>query len=349
MDVLDRMRTRAAKRRLGQYLGHSISRGCFNTHDYNLGNASGASFRSDANDCLGAVVTWNSATADPATMFARMRHVRTDTGVVKRRNAANSGWLIESTDDETRVLARGSNTMLDASDIGKHVNFSGSFTQTFDASATLGDGWHVSFKNSSGTIVFDPNGAETVNGGATLTIPPYHGGVLWCNGSGLNVVLAPSMDNGQLPFPATQNASSDANTLDDYEEGTWTPALTFATAGDLTVAYSGQNGIYTKIGRVAFETYQLTTSTFTHTTASGNSQVTGGPFSTPATYVYRGPLGWSGITKASYTGIVCAIAASASAIEMRASGSGQAVSNVTTADMPTGGTVALNGSILFNV
>ena len=26
-------------------------------------------------------------------------------------------------------------------------------------------------------------------------------------------------------FPATQNASSDVNTLDDYEEGTWTPAF----------------------------------------------------------------------------------------------------------------------------
>src|ERR1035437_2045665 len=29
---------------------------------------------------------------------------------------------------------------------------------------------------------------------------------------------------GQIKFPASQNASSDANTLDDYEEGTWTPA-----------------------------------------------------------------------------------------------------------------------------
>src|SRR5262245_1079228 len=32
--------------------------------------------------------------------------------------------------------------------------------------------------------------------------------------------------NGQLPFPALQNSSADANTLDDYEEGTWTPTIT---------------------------------------------------------------------------------------------------------------------------
>jgi len=46
-----------------------------------------------------------------------------------------------------------------------------------------------------------------------------------------------------ITFPATQSASSDANTLDDYEEGTWTPSL----GGNTT--YSNQTGTYTKIGR----------------------------------------------------------------------------------------------------
>src|SRR3990167_1606815 len=58
--------------------------------------------------------------------------------------------------------------------------------------------------------------------------------------------------SGQIAFPATQNASADANTLDDYEEGTWTPVFTFATPGDLSVAYSTQQAIYTKIGRVVY-------------------------------------------------------------------------------------------------
>jgi hypothetical protein len=52
---------------------------------------------------------------------------------------------------------------------------------------------------------------------------------------------------GQIKFPASQNASSDANTLDDYEEGTWTPTITF-NSGSATVA----NPVcqYTKIGRM---------------------------------------------------------------------------------------------------
>jgi hypothetical protein len=56
----------------------------------------------------------------------------------------------------------------------------------------------------------------------------------------------PSTSGSGITFPATQSASTNANTLDDYEEGSWTPTdgsgagLTFSTAA----------GYYTKIGRV---------------------------------------------------------------------------------------------------
>jgi hypothetical protein len=49
-----------------------------------------------------------------------------------------------------------------------------------------------------------------------------------------------------ITFPASQSASSNANTLDDYEEGTWTPAL----GGFSSITYSAQTGTYTKIGNV---------------------------------------------------------------------------------------------------
>lgn len=56
---------------------------------------------------------------------------------------------------------------------------------------------------------------------------------------------------GQIKFPATANPSADANTLDDYEEGTWTPTLIGSgTAG--TQTYTAQVGRYTKIGRLVF-------------------------------------------------------------------------------------------------
>jgi hypothetical protein len=54
---------------------------------------------------------------------------------------------------------------------------------------------------------------------------------------------------GGLAFPATQVAVADANTLDDYEEGTWTPTLTPATSGTITLG-SPNLCAYTKIGRL---------------------------------------------------------------------------------------------------
>jgi hypothetical protein len=50
-----------------------------------------------------------------------------------------------------------------------------------------------------------------------------------------------------ITFPATQVPSADANTLDDYEEGTWTPVITSAT-GSIT-SYTVTSATYTKIGR----------------------------------------------------------------------------------------------------
>ena len=49
-----------------------------------------------------------------------------------------------------------------------------------------------------------------------------------------------------ITFPATASASSDANTLDDYEEGTWTPTVT-PSSGSLT-SYTS-SGVYVKVGR----------------------------------------------------------------------------------------------------
>ncbi len=53
-----------------------------------------------------------------------------------------------------------------------------------------------------------------------------------------------------ITFPATQVASSDANTLDDYEEGTWTPTL--VSTGGGAPAYTLQRGRYYKIGGAVY-------------------------------------------------------------------------------------------------
>ena len=60
----------------------------------------------------------------------------------------------------------------------------------------------------------------------------------------------PSASGAGITFPATQSASTDANTLDDYEEGTWTPSLSFETGQVGSFTYTTQSGKYTKIGNI---------------------------------------------------------------------------------------------------
>lgn len=83
---------------------------------------------------------------------------------------------------------------------------------------------------------------------------------------------------GGVAFPATAVAVADANTLDDYEEGTFTPIYTAPTPP--TVGYTTQTGRYTKIGNVVFFSLKITTSSVSG--GSGSVRVGGLPFTTPS-------------------------------------------------------------------
>lgn len=155
-----------------------------------------------------------------------------------------------------------------------------------------------------------------------------------------------TLSNGQIVFPATQVPSANSNTLDDYEEGTWTPVLTFATPGDLSVTYSEQSGFYTKIGWSVVLEMRVTTSSFTHSTASGNLTITGSPFTT--TIAAGGACAWQGITKAGYTDAVFVRLTSGSII-CQQSGDGLSISTVSAVNMPSGGTVSFRGGLNYHV
>lgn len=62
-------------------------------HDYNLANAPGATFRSDLNNALSAIVGLNNNATAPTTTFAYMLWIDTTAGVLKLRNAADSAWI----------------------------------------------------------------------------------------------------------------------------------------------------------------------------------------------------------------------------------------------------------------
>ena len=133
--------------------------------------------------------------------------------------------------------------------------------------------------------------------------------------------------------------------------GSWTPTLTFATPGDLAITYSQRAGQYVKIGNLVFVTFNITTTAFTWTTASGNLQITGAPYSFSNAIIPSGFLGgldFGGITKTGgYTHFQLEALSGTSNIQIMANASGVGRAFVAAADVPSGGTVVLRGSVVY--
>lgn len=145
--------------------------------------------------------------------------------------------------------------------------------------------------NKSGTtkyiIATDFDAADDTN---SLT---FYDADLAANVLQLTAAGVVSIPKGQLKFPATQNASADVNTLDDYEEGTWTPAI----GG--TATYTTQTGKYVKIGRWVWASFNLTI----NAVGTGDTDtISGLPFTVAADGHALGTVSyWSGSATAAIT------------------------------------------------
>lgn len=113
-----------------------------------------------------------------------------------------------------------------------------------------------------------------------------------------------SVPGGQVAFPATQSASADPNTLDDYEEGSWTPSLLFGGAAT-GMTYSLQVGRYQKVGRKVWVSARFVLTA--KGSSTGAATITGLPFTAENT---SPQISFSGTTAASaMTGLTSPITA----------------------------------------
>ena len=93
----------------------------------------------------------------------------------------------------TKIIAvtRTSNTAISVGNKRNLIDItSGTFTQTFDAAATLGDGWFCYITNSgTGDITLDPNGAETIDSLVSYVMYPGETRLVLCDGTSLRTVV----------------------------------------------------------------------------------------------------------------------------------------------------------------
>ena len=158
--------------------------------------------------------------------------------------------------------------------------------------STSGGGGIITTADATGNLNIQSGGSTVfavTSTGATVTGTLAATGASTFTGTGKFATTigvgnaTPAASGSGITFPATQSASSDANTLDDYEEGTFTPTMSGATGGPVTL--STATGQYTKIGNVV--NFRLRVTVSNANSAGGAININGLPFTCSATISCR--------------------------------------------------------------
>ena len=146
---------------------------------------------------------------------------------------------------------------------------------------------------------------------------------------------------GGIKFPATQVPSSDANTLDDYEEGTFTPGISFG-GGTTGLTYLTQIASYTKQGdRVQYQGYVRIND---NGSSTGAARFTGLPFTTNAVGNSYSGVAVAGFGMASVSGHLQGYTnTNATTIDLYHVGSG-AAAPLTEANLPNSSELIFGGN-----
>jgi hypothetical protein len=164
------------------------------------------------------------------------------------------------------------------------ATLAGALTVTSTAVTWSGNPTHSGNHTFSGNVVINGNTTLGDAGADTLTVNPN--AVTWANNpthSGNHTWSGTSAVNGLLTLGAGAIIGNVANAgttvLDWYEEGTFTPVLSFggATTG---ITYSTQTGRYVRIGKIVHIAICIILSS--KGSASGVASISGLPFSTYA-------------------------------------------------------------------
>lgn len=179
-----------------------------------------------------------------------------------------------------------------------------------------GVAWHV--KNNGTSRTFVRNNGEMVHKGP------------------VNLSHASA---GQIKFPATQNPAADANTLDDYEEGTWEAAFV-SGGGTVTINNSFKTGAYVKIGKVVTVTGFFAVSAVSSPT--GSLSITGLPFTSGAGNQFISPaVVWANsLTSGATTAMQGRVTGSSNAISLGRFAAGD--NNDIAANMQAGSQIAVS-------
>jgi hypothetical protein len=199
--------------------------------------------------------------------FPAADNVATSVGGTEGSRLTSTGLCIGTTSATAKL------TVINTADANKQVVFGDSAIYYGSVGHNSGNGLNEYRTEAGGGHGFFIGTSGTANLTINSAGNTFSSGNIGIGGT------TPTTSGTGITFPATQSASSNANTLDDYEEGTWTPTI-IAGGGSGSPTYSTNIGIYTKTGNVVVATAFIA---FTKNTLSGGVLQSGGlPFTAKA-------------------------------------------------------------------
>ncbi|MBB3744993.1 hypothetical protein FHX10_004530 [Rhizobium sp. BK591] len=158
-------------------------------------------------------------------------------GVSVAGNFSTSGVLKGRID----YAEKSGNYLAVAADAGSTLRFTATANLTLTAAATLAAGWSIDVFAEGGTVTVDPNGSETINGAATLTIPIGATAVIICDGTAFFTLSTNEWEpirNDQI----TAQGAIDVTNLGAFEFIRFRGYLEVSVAGTVGLQTSTNNG-----------------------------------------------------------------------------------------------------------
>jgi len=192
----------------------------------------------------GDLVYYASGTAFTKLAIGASGRYLSSSGTAPQWNAP--GALTETDDTNVTMTLGGSPSTALLSAVSMTLGWTGTLAVSRGGTGT-GTAGITAFNNITGYTASGATGTTSTNlvfsTSPTLTTPKATTTIGVGNAT-------PSASGAGITFPATVSASTDPNTLDDYEEGSWTPVVT-SSSGTITTVGTVQ-GFYTKIGNFVF-------------------------------------------------------------------------------------------------
>ena len=217
------------------------------------------------------------------------------------------------------------------------ANYYWGFTTSSNIYAQAGTSWNsITFTNDSTRLVIKTNNSERMQ----------------VDDNGVNISNGTLVVNSNNVWADGISFDAGTNVLDEYEEGTWTATVDFATTGDLSVVYTSQTGWYKRVGNMVTGGFNLAC-TPTFTTASGELRINTLPFTSSSGIEYGTGQSANASSTFAYgsgrTTTSLLIVPSATKILIQSSGSATSSSTLSASSITSGASMTLIANFVYYV